>query len=103
MSVYQRGGVYWYKFRFQGLVVRESTKTASRSLAEKAERKRHAALPAVGGGDASGRAIDRIKKPDRKMIMQITAAEPHRAGIHARSSPVTTVPEGARKEITEIP
>ena len=44
MSTYQRGGKWWYKFRFQGQVIRESTKSASRSLAEKAERKRHAAL-----------------------------------------------------------
>ena len=36
MSLYQRGGKWYYKFRFQGQVIRETTKSASRSLAEKA-------------------------------------------------------------------
>jgi hypothetical protein len=26
MSIYKRGGVYWYKFQWKGALVRESTK-----------------------------------------------------------------------------
>jgi integrase len=42
--LYQRGEVWWYKFRFAGRVFRESTKTKSKALARQIERKRHQAL-----------------------------------------------------------
>ncbi len=42
--LYQRGGVWWYKFRFAGRLFRESAKTASKTLARQAERKRHQSL-----------------------------------------------------------
>ena len=40
MSVYKRGGVYWYKFLFQGQSIRESAKTNSKTVAREAERAR---------------------------------------------------------------
>jgi integrase len=40
MSLYKRGGVWWYKFRFAGQVVRESSKSKSRTVAKEAERSR---------------------------------------------------------------
>jgi integrase len=42
--LYRRGDVWWYKFRFAGRVFRESAKTASKTLARQAERKRHQGL-----------------------------------------------------------
>ena len=33
MSLYKRGDVWWYKFRFEGQLVRESAKTNSKTLA----------------------------------------------------------------------
>lgn len=52
MSLFKRGkkGIWWYEFEFSGHRYRESTKTTSRSLAEKAERKRHRDLEAAGAG-----------------------------------------------------
>jgi hypothetical protein len=44
MMLYRRGDVWWYKFRFAGRVFRESAKTASKTLARQAERKRHQQL-----------------------------------------------------------
>lgn len=44
MSVYKRGDVWWYKFRFAGQMVRESTKTDSKTLAREAERGRRREL-----------------------------------------------------------
>jgi integrase len=44
VSVYKRGEVYWYKFRFEGQVIRESAKTASKSVARDAERARRREL-----------------------------------------------------------
>lgn len=42
--LYQRGNVWWYKFRFAGRMFRESAKTTSKVLARQAERKRHQSL-----------------------------------------------------------
>ena len=38
MSLYKRGNVWWYRFRFRGQHIRESTHSASKVLAERAER-----------------------------------------------------------------
>jgi len=40
MSVYKRGQTYWFKFRFEGQVIRESAKTNSKVIAREAERHR---------------------------------------------------------------
>ena len=40
MSVFKRGDVYWYKFYFNGTLIRESAKTVSKTLAKKAEDQR---------------------------------------------------------------
>jgi integrase len=40
MGVYKRGGVWWYKFRFAGRMIRESAKTESKTVARDAEKQR---------------------------------------------------------------
>jgi integrase len=37
MSIYKRGGVYWYKFQWKGVLVRESTKQGSDKVARQME------------------------------------------------------------------
>jgi integrase len=44
MSLFKRGDVWWYKFRFAGQLIRESTKSDSKTLAIDAERARHREL-----------------------------------------------------------
>jgi integrase len=44
MSVYKRGDVWWYKFRFAGQVIRESSKSESKTVAKDAERARRRTL-----------------------------------------------------------
>jgi integrase len=44
MSVYRRGEVWWYKFRFNGQVIRESADTNSKVVAQKGERIRRREL-----------------------------------------------------------
>jgi integrase len=44
MSVYRRGDVWWYKFRFAGQVIRESSKSESKTVAKDAERVRRREL-----------------------------------------------------------
>ena len=44
MSLYKRGDIWWYKFRFGGQVIRESSKSESRTIAKDAERVRRRQL-----------------------------------------------------------
>ena len=44
MSVYRRGDVWWYKFRFAGQMIRESSKSTSKTVAKDAERARRREL-----------------------------------------------------------
>jgi integrase len=44
MSVYKRGDVWWYKFRFGGQPIRESSKSDSKTVARDAERARRREL-----------------------------------------------------------
>jgi integrase len=44
MSLYKRGDVWWYKFRFAGQMVRESSKSESKTVAKDAERVRRREL-----------------------------------------------------------
>jgi integrase len=44
MSVYKRGDVWWYKFRFANQVVRESSKSPSKTVAREAEQRRRREL-----------------------------------------------------------
>jgi integrase len=44
MSVFLRGGRYWYKFNFGGQVIRESARTESKTVARDAERARRREL-----------------------------------------------------------
>jgi integrase len=66
MSVFKRGKVYWFKFRFEGQVIRESAKTTSKRVAEDAERARHRDLEL---------AVNRIKKRERMPLFSIAAKE----------------------------
>jgi integrase len=40
MRVYRRGAIWWFKFRFEGQIIRESAKTSSKTVARDAERAR---------------------------------------------------------------
>lgn len=44
MAVYKRGRIWWYKFRFAGQVICESSKSTSKTIAKGAERQRRRGL-----------------------------------------------------------
>jgi integrase len=44
VSVYRRGDVWWYKFRFDGQIIRESSKSTSKTVGKDAERVRRREL-----------------------------------------------------------
>ena len=56
MSVYKRGGVYWYEFVFRGQRIRETANTASKEVAGRIERERRRNLEL---GSAGLKAVDR--------------------------------------------
>jgi hypothetical protein len=64
MSVYKRGGVYWYEFEFAGSRIRESTRSNSKRIAKEAERKRRRDLEL---------GINRIIKPQPMPLFKIAA------------------------------
>jgi integrase len=65
VSIYRRGKVWWYKFRFAGQLVRESTKSVSKTVATEAERSRRRELE---------NSFNRISKP-RTAALFASAAE----------------------------
>jgi integrase len=64
MSLYRRGDVWWYKFRFAGQVVRESSKSDSKTVAKDAERARHRELEG---------SFNRISKPRTAQLFSAAA------------------------------
>lgn len=64
MSLYRRGDVWWYKFRFAGQVVRESSKSASKTVAKDAERARRRELEG---------SFNRISRPRTAQLFAIAA------------------------------
>jgi integrase len=59
VSVFLRGGMWWYKFRFAGQVIRESSKSESKTVARDAERSRRRGLE---------ESYNRISKPRTALV-----------------------------------
>lgn len=55
MSLYKRGGVWWYEFEFRGQRIRETTGSDSKTLAIKAERQRRRELEESANGIRAAR------------------------------------------------
>ena len=66
MSLYRRGNIWWFKFRFEGQLIRESANTNSKTLARDAERARRRELET---------AVNRIQKRERMPLFKLAAEE----------------------------
>jgi integrase len=66
MSLYKRGGVWWFEFEFQGQRIRESTRSRSRSIARQAELVRRRDLET---------GINRIAKRERMPLFRLAAEQ----------------------------
>src|SRR5947209_1582944 len=66
MSVYRRGGVYWYKFRFEGQAIRESARSSSKTIAREAERVRRRELE---------RGVNRLEQPKRMPLFKLATEQ----------------------------
>jgi len=64
VSVYKRGDVWWYKFRFGGQVIRETSKSESRTVAKEAERSRRREME---------ESFNRISKPRTAQLVSVAA------------------------------
>jgi len=64
MALYKRGNVWWFKFRFEGQVIRQSANTSSQTLARQAERARRRELET---------AVNRIQKRERMPLFTVAA------------------------------
>ncbi len=64
MSLYQRGGVWWYKFRFAGQVIRETTKSESKTVARDSERSRRRELEW---------SYNRVSRPRTAQLVSVAA------------------------------
>ena len=50
MGVYERGGVWWYEFRFRGVRIRESSYSSNKAVAGRIERERRRSLELGNAG-----------------------------------------------------
>jgi integrase len=66
MGVYKRGETYWFKFLFQGQLIRESARTNSKTVAREAERARRREIEL---------AVNRIPKRERMPLFSVAAKE----------------------------
>jgi len=78
MSLYKRGDVWWYKFWFNGQLIRESSKSENKTLAKDAERARRRELES---------AYNRIPKRERMPLFSHAADLwlANKAGLAERS------------------
>lgn len=79
MSVYRRGDVYWFKFKFAGQTIRESSKSTSKTVAKDAERTRRREME---------RGYNGIEKQERAQLFSVAAEtwlEAKQAHLAARS------------------
>jgi integrase len=76
MSLYKRGDVWWFKFRFAGQIIRESSKSASKTIAQDAERARRRKLE-EGWNQIKRRALPPVF--ERAGSAWLDAEEPHLA------------------------
>lgn len=66
MSVFKRGHTYWFKFLFQGQLIRETAMTNSKTVAREAERARRRELEL---------GFNRITKRERVPLFAMAAKE----------------------------
>jgi len=66
MSLYRRGGVWWFEFEFQGQRIRESAQTSSKTIAKQAELQRRRELET---------GINRISEPKRMPLFKLATEQ----------------------------
>jgi hypothetical protein len=64
--LYKRGNVWWYKFKFHGQTIRETSRSNSKTLAREAEHARRRELET---------AINRIPRRERMPLFSVAAKE----------------------------
>jgi len=78
MSLYKRGGVWWFKFKFQGQIIRETTHSGRNDIARDAERARRRELEL---------AVNRITRREPMPLFRVAAKrwQQEKAGLAAKT------------------
>jgi integrase len=82
VSLYKRGGIWWFKFKFLGQLFRESTKSRNKNIAIAAERMRR---------DDLAHGFNRIAKPSRVLMFSVAAEQWLESKIAALSPRSVTI------------
>ena len=85
MSLYRRGDVWWYKFRFAGQMIRESSKSESKTIAKDAERVRRREL------EESWNQIKRRKLPPCFLSLRQIGSRRERASHRPQSEATSSL------------
>jgi len=86
MSVYKRGKVYWYKFQFRGVSIRESANTSNKEAARDAERARHTKLKESASGITKRKTVPLFEVGAEKYIAAKCSERAPKTIIGMRSS-----------------
>ena len=90
MSVFRRGGIWWFEFQFLGQRIRESSHSTSKTICERAERKRRIEL------ERGANRLDEVARP--KLVS--VALESYLREREAHWSPKTReMHENSRKHL----
>jgi len=84
MSLYRRGNVWWYRFKFEGALIRESTGLTNKGAAREVQDEHHNALRKSRGG---------ISRRRQRVPMFCAAAEAYLRGKRAEWAPKTALIE----------
>lgn len=95
MSIYKRGNVWWVKFQWRGEIIRRSSRTGNRRVAEKHERSMREERAKLDRGGKPRRVFDDAmarfvaehlptlrKQAARRYVTSITALRPHLEGLY---------------------
>lgn len=94
MSLFRRGNVWWYEFWFANRRVRESAKTAAKTLAKAAEQTRRRAL------ETGFNNLEEAREERVRTIREIAAD--YLGSYHLRNSRSATFAECAVGHVTRI-
>ena len=104
MSLYKRGDVWWYKLRFAGQMIRESTKSNSRTVARAAEHARRRELEQGFNRIERQRTVtDRYIKMQKDTKFRAEIAEKIGLGFELpKAKPEVIVPSVPNSQETEV-
>ena len=102
LAVFKRGKVWWYKFRFANRLIRETAKTASKTVAKEAEKQRRRQLE-EGYNDIADNREERVQPVSKVAAAYLEDYKvKHRAGTFAEYALGHVTRHLGRKMIVDV-